>query len=86
MVDRRALAVVGARSRRGHDAWAVARVGRRRAWPSYITGRRVTGHVVLLVFGTNLVLRPRTTSTYNRGWSSSWCGVARPSLRSVHVV
>ena len=31
MVGRRALVVVGARLRRGHDAWAVARVGRRRA-------------------------------------------------------
>ena len=41
MVGRRALVVVWARSRRGHDAWAVAWVGRRRAWPSCVTGRRV---------------------------------------------
>ena len=31
MVGRRALAVVGARLRHGHDTWAVAWVGRRRA-------------------------------------------------------
>ena len=31
MVGRRALVAVWARSRRGHDAWAVAWVGRRRA-------------------------------------------------------
>ena len=41
MVGCRALVVVWARSRRGHDAWAVAWVGRRRAWPSCVTGRRV---------------------------------------------
>ena len=41
MVGRRALVVVWERSRRGHDARAVAWVGRRRAWPSCVTGRRV---------------------------------------------
>ena len=48
MVGRRALVVVGARSRRGHGTWAVAWVGRRRAWPSCVTGRRVAGQMVLL--------------------------------------
>jgi hypothetical protein len=59
----RALVVVGARLRRGHDAWAVARVGRRRACPSRATGRRITGPMVPLVFGANSVHQPRTTST-----------------------
>ena len=41
MVGRRALVVVWARSRRGHDAWAVAWVGRRRARPSFGAGWQV---------------------------------------------
>ena len=84
MVGRRALVVVWARSRRGHDAWAVAWVGRRRAWPSCVTGRRVA-----LSDGSYWFLAPNRFfgpgRQAHRGWSSSWCGVARPSLRSVQI-
>ena len=58
-----ALVVVWARPRRGHDAWAVAWAGRRRAWPSCTPRRRVA-----LSDGSYWFLAPNGCQLVRFGW------------------